>query len=502
MKIIDIGICIDNRDPENLGRIRCSRYSSYTGQIERAMTYNAWDDKDLFTATPFLPNNINFIPEIGQTVKIINYNTDKDTTNTEYIAGPFTTRHDFNSQTHSIQVEKTSYGVANKRGKKIIDENGNFVNENSKGVLANHSDYGVYGKYGSDVLFTENGLQLRGGKLITKESARPSQKTQMLYQPILSKKSAILYLKKFHKAKEYKNEETQIQTIAVSNLKYFLEYTIDKFEDSTITINYYLYLLGKPYGDLYKTNNPSLNEAPLINDHYTLLNTDGTETGATFTRTVNTVDEIYITIRNDIKSLHYKGLDEIEPNYGIKDIHPFYFRPTEECRTRTLTEFEGENRKLVFSRISINSDCGPQHGLVFQKSSISAPQQIKKVITPVIKDSNGNLEQTFAALKSDRIYFLTTDNNNVTDRPINFESLDKYELNQKNYLQDIEPNTFATVRGETLLQFLRAMFEVLTTHKHNLNSVYARKDYDEHNTLMELYRKLEDDILNKSIRIN
>ena len=135
MKIIDIAVCIDNMDPENLGRIRCIRYSSYTGQVERAMNYEAWDDKDLFTALPFLPNNINFIPEIGQTVKIINYNTDKESSNTEYIAGPFTTRHDFNSQTHSVQIERTTYGNAAKHGKKIIDANGNFTDEKSRGVF-------------------------------------------------------------------------------------------------------------------------------------------------------------------------------------------------------------------------------------------------------------------------------------------------------------------------------------------------------------------------------
>ena len=55
MKLIDIGICIDNNDPKGLGRIRCIRYSSYTGEVEKALDYNPWDDKDLFTASPFLP---------------------------------------------------------------------------------------------------------------------------------------------------------------------------------------------------------------------------------------------------------------------------------------------------------------------------------------------------------------------------------------------------------------------------------------------------------------
>ena len=74
MKIIDIGICIDNFDPSGLGAIRCVRYSSWVSQQEKALEYTKWEDNDLFLAHPFLPTNINFIPEKGQAVKIINYN--------------------------------------------------------------------------------------------------------------------------------------------------------------------------------------------------------------------------------------------------------------------------------------------------------------------------------------------------------------------------------------------------------------------------------------------
>ena len=503
MKIIDIAVCIDNRDPENLGRIRCIRYSSYTGQVERAMDYEAWDDKDLFTALPFLPNNINFIPEIGQTVKIINYNTDKESANTEYIAGPFTTRHDYNAQTHSVQIERTTYGNAAKHGKKVVDEYGNFIDEKSKGVLAKHTDYGIYGKYGSDVLFTENGLQLRGGKLTTKDSAKGKNKKDMLYKPLLSKKSAILYLKKFPKAKEYKEEEVETKKIASADIRYFIEYSIDNFNGGSATINYYVYQVNKPYGNVYKTYNSSLLDAKLIDGHYKLINTDNTTTTPTFTKTVSDLNETYVTIRNDIKTLHYKGLNEFNVKYTNDDLHPFYFRPTQACRENLdLTSGQLENRAKIFKNISINESSGPEHGLAFQKTSISPPILTIRKKESVLKDLTGGVEQTFSALKSDKIYFLTTDSYNVTSKPIDFEKLDKYELTQDNYLKDIAPNTFATVRGETLLDFLRSMYDVLTTHIHNINDPYAKLSYDAHDNMERLYQKLEEDILNKSIRIN
>jgi hypothetical protein len=503
MKIIDIAVCIDNRDPENLGRIRCIRYSSYTGQVERAMDYEAWDDKDLFTALPFLPNNINFIPEIGQTVKVINYNTDKESTNTEYIAGPFTTRHDFNSQTHSVQIERTTYGNAAKHGKKIIDENGNFTDEKSRGVLAKHTDFGIYGKYGSDVLFTENGLQLRGGKLTTKDSANGKQKKDMLYKPLMSKKSAVLYLKKFPKSKEFKEEEIETKKIASADIRYFIEYDISDFDGGNVTIDYYVYQVNKVYGDVYRTSNPALLDAKLIDGYYKLINTDGTTTTPTFSKTASDLIETYVTIRNDIKTLHYKGLNEFNVTYTIDDLHPFYFRPTKELRENLdLTSTQFTNRDKIFKSISINESSGSEHGLAFQKTTISPPEIIIKQKKQVIKDLTGGMEQTFSALKSDKIYFLTTDPYNAASKVIDFEKLDKYELTQDNYLKDIEPNTFSTVRGETLLEFLRSMYDVLTTHIHNINDPYAKLSYDAHNNMEILYQKLEEDILNKSIRIN
>ena len=94
MKIIDIAICVDNIDPKGMGRIRCVRYNDYVGEKENSTKYEKWSQDDPFIASPFLPNNINFVPENGQSVKVLNYNTDNENINLEYVAGPFTTQFD------------------------------------------------------------------------------------------------------------------------------------------------------------------------------------------------------------------------------------------------------------------------------------------------------------------------------------------------------------------------------------------------------------------------
>jgi len=127
MKIIDIAICVDNIDPKGMGRIRCVRYNDYVGEKENSTKYEKWSQNDPFIASPFLPNNINFVPENGQSVKLLNYNTDNENINLEYIAGPFTTQYDFNGQTFSQQIENTTYGVATKHRGDVKKSSGEFI---------------------------------------------------------------------------------------------------------------------------------------------------------------------------------------------------------------------------------------------------------------------------------------------------------------------------------------------------------------------------------------
>jgi hypothetical protein len=507
MKIIDIGKCIDNVDPLGIGRIRIIRYNEYTGQKEKAIDYEPWSDRDLFIANPFLPNNLNFIPEINQSVKIIQYNSDKDTVNVEYIAGPFTTMYDYNGQTYSQQVAITTYGSPTERKPKIRNNSGEFINKKSENTFSKERDFAIYGKNNSDVLFTENGLQLRGGKLLSKEAASVSNREILLNYPIMARKSSRLYLKKFPKKMSIEEVVVKNNTSENKDLKYIVEYNIDKLinlsDENSAKIDLFVYKVVSPFGDEFKTN--VFTEHSQVNQSLVkLINTENNSTTPTYTVTASSVNDIYREIRDKIFLIHDKDLTELNEVYETEDTHPFYFRPVNEFKTRILsTQEEKDNRQLILNNINILR-VGPSSGLIWSKTR--AKNEIKEVetIEERIKIDPNSPEQTFGAVMADKIYLLSTDlGTNESNDPIPFFDLNGYDLTQQDYIKRIEPATFSTVRGENLLRLLNKMIEVIFTHRHNpLMPIVGQYDYTDGNELKELFKTIENDILNKSIRIN
>ena len=502
MKIIDVAICIDNNDPKGIGRIRAVRYSSYTGQLEKAFDYNAWDDVDLFTAIPFLPTNLNFIPEKGQSVKIINYDTEKDTVNLEYIAGPFTTTHDYNGQTHSAQLENTTYNIAAKHGEDVKDKYGNYIKPKSNGSLANNTDYGIYGKYGSDVIFTENGVNIRGGKLLSKSFATSAQKKTLLTHPIMSDNSSTIHLKKYPKKLEYNKQDVVTNTLQIQQIQYFIEYNITNFLGGGTNIEFYVYDT-KNAGPQFVSSNSKLEDivlttgCTLINSYS--VNKVGDPFGPTLLFSVADLKEASINIRLNLYKLHHDGLNYFNPIYSQTEIHPFYFRPDPKCKEKILpTQTELTNRKTLLTNVTFGNRI--QQGVVFSKSSFDAPTVTNVVRKNVLEESADNVEQTFATVKSDKIYLISTDTNEY-NIPIDFTKIDKYEPTHENYIKDIEPNTYGLVRGEVLIDVLNSIINLMISHQHNLMGPLVQTDPSFVN-LMKKISTLENDMLNKSIRTN
>ena len=69
------------------------------------------------------------------------------------------------------------------------------------------------------------------------------------------------------------------------------------------------------------------------------------------------------------------------------------------------------------------------------------------------------------------------------------------------YVNKIEPNTYAMVRGENLYNLLIAIKNLLDSHVHNINEPLVKTD-DNWVKLNALIETLRNDLLNDSIRIN
>ena len=502
MKIIDIGICVDNVDPKGIGRIRCVGYNDYVGEKERAVDYEEWSDKDPFVALPFLPSNINYVPEVEQIVKILRYNTEKEV-NIEYIAGPFTTMYDFNAQTFAQQIENTTYGIVVKHKPDIRNTTGQYINPKSENVFAKETDFAVYGKNNSDILFTENGVQLRGGKLLSKEAASKENRKVLLDTPLMARKNSRIQLKKFPKTLTLSKLEEEVTTYEVADLKYIIEYDVDNL---TITggtkVDFYAYKVQQSYGATLKTNFFS-ETTPLPTTYLKLIN-ENNDSSPTYSVTgLTSLQGVYMEVRDFLYEIHDKSLKEYNPLYDNEDVHPFYFRPRNSFLTLDpQNTTQSTNKKTILNNVKLSSTVGPSSGLVWSSSSMRVPSKKKKVVRDFLKYDQNSPEQTFAAVTADNLYLLSTQDIS-TDTPIDFETLDKYEYTQENYIKHIDPNTYASVRGEKLITVLRSMVNVIYTHAHNINkSIEGQSDYPQGEALKQLINNLEKDILNTNIRIN
>ena len=141
-----IGVCFDNEDPKNLGRIRAipidilgkfATLKDIKDYIKReddkaiaALKYNPWystkyqnfKEKDKYVCEPFLPKNIGVTPNTGQLVKIITY---EDLDQKLEFIGPYTIdqitlTEEYRNVVSNLQKTLPISDVLPKKGKTFI----------------------------------------------------------------------------------------------------------------------------------------------------------------------------------------------------------------------------------------------------------------------------------------------------------------------------------------------------------------------------------------------
>ncbi len=504
MKIIDIGICIDNLDPKGIGRIRYRPYGMFVSEIENGAKYTKWDELDPFIALPFLPPHINIIPQIQQSVKIIQYDTNKELQNVEYVSGPYTSPHDAQNQTFATQHKDTTYGGVIIKGiKSIRNPDGSYNKPTTRGAILDNRDTGFRGNYGSDIIFTENGVQIRGGMLISKKG---TNKKDLLDYPQLAKKMGRLALKKFPTTYRSYTETVEKNETASDKLKYIIEYEINNLTSPT-ELRLFVYKVISPHGTQFNTNlfgdNTLINYTENSSQVY-LINTTFTATDPTYRKTLDgTITSACSELRNLLYQIDNTNLTVLDYTYPREDIYPFYFRPTPTFKLlRGNNDTETANKTAFLSKIQLRNRTNGT-GLIFSRQNVNPPVITSKQEIIKSQEIKGSGEQSFSFLSSDKIYLASTDPNigkNV--KSIDFNDLDEYELTQDDYVSTIEPNTYSLVRGENLYNFLVALKNVIDRHIHNINEPPVKTGESGFEELNKLMDSLKDDLLNNSIRIN
>jgi hypothetical protein len=207
-------------------------------------------------------------------------------------------------------------------------------------------------------------------------------------------------------------------------------------------------------------------------------------------------------MRTFLHTIDQKSLHEIDPSYPIDDIHSFFFRPTRNFRGLIPSNnTEKNNKNLFLNGIQIRGT-STGSALIFSREFANSPTTSTTKIENNLKVNEEKGEQTFGALTSDIIYLLSTDTNiGSLYKPINFGNLNQYEFTQEDYLNNIDPFTYAFVRGEVLINILRLLYKYSVGHVHNINEpgIYYEEIEKE---LKHMIDSMEIELINQSIRIN
>ena len=513
MKIIDIGIVEDNRDPQNIGRIRYFSNDDEISTKQRLYTGEPWAKNDPMVAMPFLPTHINIIPNLKSAVKIIKHIAESEgLVNQEYVPGPYTTAHDFQPQQRSNQITFYSEGqtstpgpdIKNYTGTKLTFED-NFVEANSVGTMARLDDIAIYGNYGSDVLLTENGIQLRAGKLISKETKSRSIKDKLSTYPWRGKSIAKLSLKKYPYTGILHKQKSVISGINRLDLKHIIEYDLNDFESPTgVTIN--IYKVKGPEGEKFKTDKFDLFTSS-IGGNTELIYNDVIE--------IDSIEEAYVTVRDFVSNMNNEKMSVTSSVLPNDYAHPFYFRPVIQpdslLEREAITTIAKQNKEKFLSNIIIKPR--KNYGLFFDRDSADPTEFTRVKEIDVIRnkhaqyDENDKLiredyiEQSIGSLISDKFFILSPEKNGLDGKRVDFPNLNKYEFDQTDYLKRIEPSTFALVRGEKLIEILELMVDMLMGHKHGITTP-PKWPVELKQKIQDLKARMKEDMINSSLRIN
>jgi hypothetical protein len=503
------GICLDNKDPLMLGRIRMApvdenfeqRKASANGFDEDGTIdgNGPWSDKDPFIYLPFLPYFINQVPKINE--HVIAFYFDKKIRsgkNKFYMIGPFSSPTTIKYEDYRSSRTNLSSGSQNKKFQNVKDGTGQYKDQEKKGVFTEPSDVTINGRDTADLIIKEKEILLRAGKHLEAQSNEI---------PFPNNNRAFLQMSLFDKVTTEKDPvEAQRQISNVEPIKYLIEYQCSTINTSSNVFTGMVIIYGLD-------NSPSTQTD--FFDWETELDT-GYRIVYTKTLTQLTLDNFAKEINNVIRSLQKTPsvLFNDSSFWDNNSQFPFFYRPDATIRN-TLTNFLDnfnptslENMAKLTSQIKIDTtSLTSGYGLVSNRDN-SPRKKYRTVSESYTEQETEIINNTTSILGSDTIYLLSHKSDPVD--PARQKKIDLtgtiYGISANTVYDQIYPNTMSTVRGEPLLELLQLIVDFLITHDHpypmlpptQISNVTNISTQDILKKMNEAYEK----VLNSNIRIN
>lgn len=451
---IVFGTVIDNKDPENAGRIRVL-LDNFKYKVENFVPWQKGSTvnntiTDPYICNPFLPKLINVVPKVGELVKVIFYNPDYPELDKEYV-GPVI------SQFNSIEYENATQGRVFTQSQKtnLLPNLGNF--EYSKGLLPDINNITILGRKSTDLTIKPNDVLIRSGKVDLKDN------------------------KKFNK----KGSLFQISSNPVKLDRKTTPVTVNRRIPEPINnvVIYNLNLDNSGYVNVYKLTTPKNTSNININTNLTNLISTPAIT-YTFSANTQTIGISYINQflsfldNNQVKNQNTDtGIITInQPVVGV----PYLLKPqTNDSKYSTVKVFNVTTQGL---------------------------RTIKPIENQLVDTLQENINtsvdyQNYMVALSDMLYLLSNETSIPEKGFINFDGINNGFTVDK-VTREINDKTDPMVRGDQLVKALVIIINAFLNHVHSGFGFMSVNQTDEIQKLTKLRSELNGLILNHKIRIN
>ena len=508
----------NSEDPAMLGRVRAVLISPKDqSSITKGAVWNPetdkWTTKDPFIFLPILPFFLSQTPKKNELINVIFQNKQFSLNNKFYIQGPFSSPLRTNFEESNGAQALLSYGDRMKKSPTIRNQNGGY-NVGTEGIYVKPGDVGIMGRGTSDLIFKENEVILRAGKV---NSINPPE------FPTINKNRGFLQLSYFNQNKVLKDTKTKTNIVETPlKIKKMIVWNILNLENINPNADGSTGIFNGSVG-LYNLT-PSEKTTTKTFDQETI---NDLEVGKDFSGPIEEINftektfiDTILIINDFIYSLFTRSIQF--DNYPVRDVNnfkdgfPFVITPSKitymsgafnNSPTTAEQIFKKRNYNAIFEQIKIDNNF---NGFFIVSSN---NDNLPEYGTPTSVEKNEvkiyNWESTpksYGVLGSQKIYLLSQDSRSGRG----FIDLQNtiYGIPQENFLSGenaIDSKTFSTVRGEELISLLSKIVSFLVGHVHNPVEKPDPVSTGNGVTVTDLQKAINeanDIILNQNIRVN